>query len=250
MELRCWFDADAGCEAVLGPNPILGLLCLCEMGMHQGVVSLAQSNSWLKQVRSYPMARANHGSCKAEKRKSDGSPVGRWGKMGADLWGEGRQCFLRRSKDALGYQLPLPSVLLVSLLGSPAGMETFPVARAGTAGAWRDVHTGGPRNRPELGAGPQELAPCCCHSPTAHPWLANSSDGNRKDKLLFSCMSQCERHSNAECLRAPVLGTPQGVESLMANGAEQRPPLPPSQCQHKQGLCSAELPAFLKPQGV
>lgn len=34
----------------------------------------------------------------------------------------------------------------------------------------------------------------------------------------------------------------------MANGAEQPLPLPPSQCQHKQGLCSAELPAFLKPE--
>lgn len=33
----------------------------------------------------------------------------------------------------------------------------------------------------------------------------------------------------------------------MANGAE--PPLPPPQCQHKQGLCSTELPAFLKPEG-
>ena len=35
----------------------------------------------------------------------------------------------------------------------------------------------------------------------------------------------------------------------MANGAEQWRPLPP-QCQHKQGLCSAELPAFLKPEAV
>lgn len=47
-------------------------------------------------------------------------------------------------------------------------------------------------------------APC---SPMAHPRHAHGSSRNGKDKLLFSCMSQCEGHSNAVGLRAPALGT-------------------------------------------
>lgn len=54
MELRCWFDADAGCKGVLGSSPTLGLQALSEMGMHREVVNLVQSNSWLKQFRSTP----------------------------------------------------------------------------------------------------------------------------------------------------------------------------------------------------
>lgn len=182
MELRCRFDADGGCKGVLGSSPTLGLQPLLEMRMHQEVVNLVQSNSWLKQVRSYPMARANHGPHKAEKYKSNSIPVKRWRKTRADLWGEGRQCSLQRSKDALGYQLPLPSMLLGSLLGSTADIETFPVVRAETQ---RDVPTSGPQNCPELSAGAQEPVPCCCCSPAAHPRHANSSNGKRTDKLLL-----------------------------------------------------------------
>lgn len=140
-----------------------------------------------KAVQVYSMARANHGPHKAEKYKSHSIPVKRRRKTEADLWGEGRQCFLRRSKDALGYQLSLPFTLLGSLRDSAADIKTFPVV---TAGTWRDVPTSGPQNCPEPGAGAQEPVPCCCCSPAAHPWHANGSNDKRTDKLLFSCMSQ------------------------------------------------------------